>query len=54
MQIQALQTFYQRDMAVILADPALAEAHDALLQALERGTGPPSRTGTASGTPTPG
>jgi 2,3,4,5-tetrahydropyridine-2-carboxylate N-succinyltransferase len=32
-----LQAFYQRDMAAILADPALAEAHAALLQALETG-----------------
>jgi 2,3,4,5-tetrahydropyridine-2-carboxylate N-succinyltransferase len=32
-----LQAFYQRDMAVILADPALPEAHAALLQALELG-----------------
>jgi 2,3,4,5-tetrahydropyridine-2-carboxylate N-succinyltransferase len=38
MQLQALQSFYQRDMAAILADPALADAHDALLQALELGT----------------
>ncbi len=33
-----LQTFYQRDLAVILADPALAEAHAALLLALEQGS----------------
>jgi len=32
-----LQPFYQRDMAAILADPALPEAHAALLEALERG-----------------
>jgi 2,3,4,5-tetrahydropyridine-2-carboxylate N-succinyltransferase len=37
MDIQTLQAFYQRDMAAILADPALAEAHAALLQALETG-----------------
>jgi 2,3,4,5-tetrahydropyridine-2-carboxylate N-succinyltransferase len=33
-----LQAFYQRDLAAILADPALAEAHQLLLEALERGT----------------
>jgi 2,3,4,5-tetrahydropyridine-2,6-dicarboxylate N-succinyltransferase len=33
-----LKTFYQRDLASILADPALAEAHAALLLALEQGT----------------
>jgi 2,3,4,5-tetrahydropyridine-2-carboxylate N-succinyltransferase len=33
-----LQTFYQRPMETILADPALPEAHAALLQALELGT----------------
>jgi 2,3,4,5-tetrahydropyridine-2-carboxylate N-succinyltransferase len=32
-----LQAFYQRPMEAILADPALPEAHAALLQALERG-----------------
>jgi 2,3,4,5-tetrahydropyridine-2-carboxylate N-succinyltransferase len=34
---QDLQTFYQRDMAEILADPALRDAHEALLLALESG-----------------
>jgi 2,3,4,5-tetrahydropyridine-2-carboxylate N-succinyltransferase len=38
MRADALQAFYQRDMAVILADPDLAEAHAALLQALEEGS----------------
>jgi 2,3,4,5-tetrahydropyridine-2-carboxylate N-succinyltransferase len=33
-----LQAFYQRDMAAILADPGLAEAHAELLRALELGT----------------
>lgn len=32
-----LQAFYQRDLAAILADPALPAAHRALLEALERG-----------------
>ena len=33
-----LQAFYQRTLEAILADPALPEAHAALLQALENGT----------------
>ena len=37
MQLAALQAFYQRELAAIVADPALPEAHEALLQALERG-----------------
>ena len=32
-----LKSFYQRDLAAILADPALSEAHAALLLALEQG-----------------
>jgi 2,3,4,5-tetrahydropyridine-2,6-dicarboxylate N-succinyltransferase len=38
MPLEALRTFYQRAMEVILADPALAEAHADLLQALEQGS----------------
>jgi 2,3,4,5-tetrahydropyridine-2-carboxylate N-succinyltransferase len=38
MRADALQAFYQRDMAAILGDPALPEAHAALLQALEEGS----------------
>ena len=38
MRIESLQTFYQREMAAILADPDLAEAHAALLLALELGS----------------
>ena len=38
MRLADLQTFYQRDMAAVLADPALPEAHAALLLALEQGT----------------
>jgi 2,3,4,5-tetrahydropyridine-2-carboxylate N-succinyltransferase len=38
MRPEDLQTFYQREMAAILADPALPEAHQLLLHALEQGS----------------
>jgi 2,3,4,5-tetrahydropyridine-2-carboxylate N-succinyltransferase len=38
MSILELEAFYQRPMETILADPALPEAHAALLAALEQGT----------------
>jgi len=35
---EALSDFYSRDTDAVLADPRAAEAHEALLQALEQGT----------------